>query len=141
MGYKSVKNALPSTERTPMTPRYELFIMPACPYCQKVLRFMERRGIEMPLRDITSDPDAREELVRVGGMSQVPCLLTSPPTLTPARSSFAWAACRRFPACLSTAPRCTSQTTSSRTCSGASSEPRGAPPLLSQQLKGLVNHI
>lgn len=57
-----------------MTPRYELFIMPACPYCQKVLRFMERRGIEMPLRDITSDPGAREELVRVGGKPQVPCL-------------------------------------------------------------------
>ena len=74
MGYKSVKNALPSTERTPMAPRYELFIMPACPYCQKVLRYMERRGIEMPLRDVTSDPDAREELVRVGGKSQVPCL-------------------------------------------------------------------
>ena len=50
-----------------MTPRYELFIMPACPYCQKVLRFMERRGI-------TSDPGAREELVRVGGKPQVPCL-------------------------------------------------------------------
>ena len=57
-----------------MTSRYELFIMPACPYCQKVLRFMERRGIEMPLRDITSDPGAREELVRVGGKPQVPCL-------------------------------------------------------------------
>ena len=55
-------------------PAYELFIMPACPYCQKVLRFMERSGIEMPLRDITSDPDAREELVRVGGKPQVPCL-------------------------------------------------------------------
>lgn len=57
-----------------MAPRYELFIMPACPYCQKVLRFMERCSIEMPLRDITCDPDAREELVRAGGKPQVPCL-------------------------------------------------------------------
>ncbi len=53
---------------------YELFIMPSCPYCQKVLRFMEARGIELPLRDITLDPAARERLVRVGGKAQVPCL-------------------------------------------------------------------
>lgn len=57
-----------------MTPRYELFIMPSCPYCQKVLRFMEARDIELPLRDITLDPAARERLVRVGGKAQVPCL-------------------------------------------------------------------
>ena len=55
-------------------PAYELFIMSSCPYCQKVLRFMCQHGIELPLRDITSDPDAREELVRVGGKPQVPCL-------------------------------------------------------------------
>ena len=55
-------------------PAHELFIMSSCPYCQKVLRFMGQHGIELPLRNIASDPDAREELVRVGGKPQVPCL-------------------------------------------------------------------
>lgn len=57
-----------------MAATYELYIKPTCPYCQKVLRFMERRGIELALRDISADPEAREELVRVGGKAQVPCL-------------------------------------------------------------------
>lgn len=57
-----------------MAATYELYIKPTCPYCQKVLRFMEGRGIELALRDISADPEAREELVRVGGKAQVPCL-------------------------------------------------------------------
>ena len=57
-----------------MSSSYELFIMPTCPYCQKVLRFMEAHGIELPLRDISIDPVAREHLTEVGGKAQVPCL-------------------------------------------------------------------
>lgn len=54
--------------------KYELFIRPTCPYCQKVLAYLEGRGIQVPLRDVSSDVAAREELVRVGGKQQVPCL-------------------------------------------------------------------
>lgn len=53
---------------------YELFIMPSCPYCHKVLDFMEDHDIDLPIRDITSDREASEMLVRVGGKRQVPCL-------------------------------------------------------------------
>lgn len=53
---------------------YELYIMPGCPYCRKVLGYPQRRGVEIPLRDITRDPDARATLARVGGKIQVPCL-------------------------------------------------------------------
>lgn len=54
---------------------YELFIKQTCPYCHKVLRFMESANIELPLRDIVGEPGAREELVRIGGKAQVPCLI------------------------------------------------------------------
>ena len=57
-----------------MAATYELYIKPTCPYCQKVLRFMEAHGIKIELRDTSADPEAREELVRVGGKAQVPCL-------------------------------------------------------------------
>lgn len=53
---------------------YELYIMPSCPYCHKVLNFLSKHGIEMPIRDITADPQAAETLVRVGGKRQAPCL-------------------------------------------------------------------
>lgn len=52
----------------------ELFYRPTCPFCQKVLRFMNAEGIELTLRDISADTSAAEELVRVGGKQQVPCL-------------------------------------------------------------------
>lgn len=53
---------------------YELFYRPTCPFCQKVLSYMREHDIDLPLRDISSDPGARDELVSVGGKSQVPCL-------------------------------------------------------------------
>ena len=55
-------------------PCYELFIMPTCPYCRKVQLYMRQHDIELPLRDIASEPGARDELIRVGGKAQVPCL-------------------------------------------------------------------
>lgn len=51
-----------------------LYHMPSCPYCLKVRRYMEAHDIEIPLRDITADPAARDQLKRVGGKVQVPCL-------------------------------------------------------------------
>lgn len=54
---------------------YELFIKQTCPYCHKVLRFMESAQITLPLRDIVNEPGAREELVNIGGKAQVPCLI------------------------------------------------------------------
>lgn len=57
-----------------MATSYELFMMPACPYCRKVLLYMGQHGIELPQRDITAEPAARERLLREGGKVQVPCL-------------------------------------------------------------------
>lgn len=58
-----------------MSYSYELFYKPTCPYCQKVFRYMEEHGIELPLRDISAEPGAREELIAMGGKGQVPCLM------------------------------------------------------------------
>lgn len=55
-------------------PTLVLYVRPTCPYCIKVLRFMEGNGLELATRDISSDPAARDELVAVGGKQQVPCL-------------------------------------------------------------------
>jgi glutaredoxin len=52
----------------------ELYYMPSCPYCRKVLNFMHKNDIDLPLHDINSDMAAETELVKVGGKRQVPCL-------------------------------------------------------------------
>lgn len=51
-----------------------LYMKPTCPYCQKVLRFMDKHNIELAQRDISADSEARDELERVGGQVMVPCL-------------------------------------------------------------------
>ena len=50
-----------------------LYYSATCPFCQKVLRFCDANGIKLDLKS-TTNPEAREELIRVGGKSQVPCL-------------------------------------------------------------------
>jgi glutaredoxin len=50
-----------------------LYYSPFCPFCQKVLRYMERNNITVELRN-TSDPENLKTLISVGGKNQVPCL-------------------------------------------------------------------
>ena len=49
--------------------------MEGCPYCTRVRNFMDQSRITIPLKDIRKDPAARDELIKIGGKPQVPCLL------------------------------------------------------------------
>lgn len=51
-----------------------LYMKKTCPYCLKVLRYMEDAGLTMELRDIMQ-PENQSELIRIGGKKQVPCLV------------------------------------------------------------------
>lgn len=51
----------------------ELYQFEACPFCVKVRRFLKAEGISLPLRDAKVEP-YRSELIKGGGMHQVPCL-------------------------------------------------------------------
>ena len=52
-----------------------LYYMPSCPYCGKVLNYMKTAGIEIPLKNTSADSSVRQELISIGGKSQVPCLI------------------------------------------------------------------
>ncbi|MGE0713759.1 MAG: glutaredoxin family protein [Planctomycetota bacterium] len=53
----------------------ELFKFDACPFCRRVQQAIERLGVEgIRYRDTMKEAGANEELVRRGGMRQVPCL-------------------------------------------------------------------
>ncbi|MGI6221359.1 MAG: glutaredoxin family protein [Coriobacteriales bacterium] len=56
-----------------MKPELSLVVMPFCPYCNKVLRFMKKRGIEIEVKS-TDEPGVRDFLVERGGKFQAPCL-------------------------------------------------------------------
>lgn len=50
-----------------------LYKRDSCPYCQRVMGFIRDQEIQVPLKDI-SNSDFLDELIRVGGKRQVPCL-------------------------------------------------------------------
>ncbi len=51
-----------------------LYKFDSCPYCQRVQRVIDELHVPMRYRDTLLDADARDELIRAGGRSQVPCL-------------------------------------------------------------------
>lgn len=51
-----------------------LYYKKTCPYCQKVLAFMDENRITMDTRD-TTQPGNQNDLIRIGGKKQVPCLI------------------------------------------------------------------
>lgn len=52
-----------------------LYKFDSCPFCQKVQRFLKERQIEVPVRDVLFDKEAKTDLLRIGGKTQVPCLI------------------------------------------------------------------
>lgn len=54
----------------------ELFILETCPYCQKVMKFMDENGIKYRKID-TADKTSEDSLIKIGGKRQVPFLVDS----------------------------------------------------------------
>ena len=54
----------------------ELFILETCPYCKKVMEFLEKEGIKYHKIDI-SNKDSENSLIQIGGKRQVPFLVDS----------------------------------------------------------------
>lgn len=62
------------SERMAYLENHQLYYKKSCPYCARVLRFMEESKITLDLRN-TLEPGNQEDLVRIGGKKQVPCLV------------------------------------------------------------------
>ncbi len=52
----------------------ELFVLETCPYCQKVIDFLEKEGIKYKKIDI-ANKDSENSLIQIGGKRQVPFLV------------------------------------------------------------------
>lgn len=52
----------------------DLYILETCPYCRKVMSFMEEKGIKYNKVDITNRA-SEEALIKMGGKRQVPFLV------------------------------------------------------------------
>lgn len=55
--------------------KLDLYIFPTCPYCRRVLNYIEESGREdIELHDAKNDEEAARYLIENGGKYQVPCL-------------------------------------------------------------------
>ena len=52
-----------------------LYHFEGCPYCAKVRDFMAKNNISISLKDIHANPAYRDELIKIGGKKQAPCLV------------------------------------------------------------------
>jgi len=51
----------------------QLYYRPTCPFCRRVLDYMDKKKISLDLKDIMEKAN-QDRLIKVGGKSQVPCL-------------------------------------------------------------------
>jgi glutaredoxin len=54
-----------------------LYKFDGCYFCHIVMDYLQSEGLQIALKDTREEPNARKELVRVGGKSQVPCLFVN----------------------------------------------------------------
>ena len=56
--------------------KLELYKKKTCPFCQRVLSYLETSGrTDVTFADIIEVPGAEERLIEIGGKRQVPCLV------------------------------------------------------------------
>jgi len=61
--------------RKAVMPELTLYHLMSCPYCQKVRQHLQGANITIFMKDIGQNPAWRDELIRIGGKPQVPCLV------------------------------------------------------------------
>ena len=49
-----------------------VFSFESCPYCQKLKRYLDSRGVEYEVRDIELDEEAAKECLKISGDLTVP---------------------------------------------------------------------
>lgn len=67
-------NYTPKYTLNPKIHQFVLYIHPYCPYCAKVVNYLNERHISLKIKDI-NNKYYKKELVKIGGKKQVPCLV------------------------------------------------------------------
>ena len=63
-------------ERIPAEARVELYISPACPYCQRAMAYYDHVGTPYVAHDAQNDPQARKRMFAyTGGDPTVPAII------------------------------------------------------------------
>lgn len=58
-----------------MNQELTLYYFDSCPFCIKVVQFLNKNNIQLNMKNTIQDASAKSELLNIGGKSQVPCLI------------------------------------------------------------------
>jgi glutathione S-transferase len=75
-----------------------LYKFDACPFCRKVMAYIDEawpKDKPIAYRDVRREADAYDELLRIGGMTQVPCLVIDGVPLYESDDIVAWLAAHK----------------------------------------------
>ncbi len=67
-----------------------LYHFVGCPYCQRVRDYLDKESITVPMKDIRQNPLYQEELIKIGGKGQVPCLVIDAKALYESLAIIEW---------------------------------------------------
>jgi len=56
-------------------PIMTLYYAAYCPFSQEVLAYLRKIKKKIPMKDVKKDPQAKDELKKMGGVLEVPCLI------------------------------------------------------------------
>ena len=71
-------------------PVLALYYNPSCFYCKKVTQYLNSIHKTVPLKNVAQDRKAKEELSRIGGRMQVPCLFIDGKPLYDSNAIIQW---------------------------------------------------
>lgn len=52
-----------------------LYIFESCPFCKRVMKYIDKNNIKLEIKDTIEDYKAKQELMKLAGKTQVPCLV------------------------------------------------------------------
>ncbi len=67
-----------------------LYHFAGCPYCQRVKDFLTKENISVPMKDTHQTPSFKDELIKIGGKGQVPCLVINGKALYESLAIIEW---------------------------------------------------
>lgn len=69
-----------------------MYYFPTCPYCKRVLSFLKKNNLldKIILKNIHENPVYEQELIKIGGKKQVPCLFINGEPLYESMSIIEW---------------------------------------------------
>ncbi len=71
--------------------KLELFMFETCPFCRRVLNYLEESGrTDVELHNIRQNEADRRRLIEVGGVEQVPCLFVDGVPMYESLDIIAW---------------------------------------------------